>query len=272
MSEREESANANPAARSPLRVRGRLLSAYLEIGADLDTPSADPDTLVVRRLRLFDAHSADHREVPGGSTSLLVQIYSDLVPAAPAQIDAVIALGELARFPAVKMPALAMMQHLAQSLVDASRRSFEIEPAWARTIGRMAHDLTGIAPPAEVVATARLAQIDRVVERFSSDPMLTPDSLASAIQISRRTLYDLTAPTVGGISDFIRATRATRAMRMLVDPQCDVLTVTEIARRTGFSSAKHLRRALSARYQQTPEAVRAMRATPGDMVPMEEAS
>lgn len=259
MSVRGDSANVTPAARQSLLPRGRLLSAYLEIGADLDTPSADPDTLVVRRLRLFDSESAIEREVPGGSTSLLVQIYSDLVPAATAQVDAVISLGELARFPEVKMPALAMMQQLAQSLVDASRRSFEIEPAWARTIGRMVQGLTGVAPPAEVVAAARLAQIGRVVERFSSDPMLTPESLAGAVQISRRTLYDLTTPTVGGISEYIRATRAARARRMLVDPACDTLTVAEVARRTGFSSPKHLRRALGGSSNQTPESIRASR-------------
>jgi AraC-like DNA-binding protein len=259
MSALEESANSNPAARPALLTRGRLLSAYLEIGADLDTPSADPDTLVVRRLRLFDSESAGLRELPGGSTTLMVQIYSELVPAADAQIDAVIALGELARFPAVKMPALAMMHQLAMSLIDGSRRAFEIEPAWARTLGRMAQDLTGVVPSAEVVSAARLAQISRVVERFSSDPLLTPESLAETVQISRRTLYDLTKPMVGGISEFIRVTRATRAMRMLMDPACDRLTVAEIARRTGFSSPKHLRRALSSKYEVTPEAARSSR-------------
>lgn len=256
----ERDANRDVDARVPLARRGRLLSAFVEIGADLDpAASQGRNPLIVRRLRLYDDGAEFPRDDPGGTTSLVVQLYGALIPAEDKAIDTVIDLGELAGYPQATVPALGMMHELAKSLVDNAYLPFAIEPAWARALGRMVADLSGELPPAGVVAAARRAQIARVVERFSGDQRLTPVSLADTIQISRRTLYELTAPTIGGISEYIRLTRARRAVAMLVDPACDSLTIGEIARRTGFSSTKHLRRAISSIQTGTPEGIRTSR-------------
>ncbi|MGX5681400.1 helix-turn-helix domain-containing protein [Schumannella luteola] len=208
----------------------------------------------MRRLRLYDDGAAFPRDDPDGSTSLLIQMYHELIPAAEETIDEVIAVGDLARYPAATGPALAMMQELARSLVVNDYYAFSIEPAWARTLGRMVQEVTGVVPASSVVASARRAQIARMVERFSSDPRLSSDTIAETLGVSRRTLYDLTATEYGGISEHIRATRARRAAGMLRLPES--LPLAEIALRTGFSSEKQLRRALLSVFDATPAAIR----------------
>lgn len=254
------SGNAAPLdSDTDLPSHGRLLSTFIELGTDLGPLRPDIPPLVVRRLRVFDQDAGFPREDPGGTTSLVVQIYSGLIPAEESGLDALIELGELAGFPQVTIPALRMTQMLATALVDDSFLPFSIEPAWARTMARMVQDLTGSTASAATITSARKAQIRRVVERFSSDPRLTPVSLAETLEISRRTLYDLSTSSVGGISEFIRANRARRAVRMLVDPVFDRVPLGEIAERSGFSSTKHLKRALTMTYDATPAAIRRSR-------------
>lgn len=259
-------ANVNVEFRERLERRGRLISVLLEIGSDLNPEVAHLRTpLIVRRLRMYGEGAELPREDPGGSTSLLIQLHQGLIPAVEKQIDQVIAIGELAHFPLATQPALAMMQELARTLVVPDYFPFAIEPAWARTLGQMVQDVTGVAPPASVVAAARRAQIERMVERFSSDPRLSSDTIAATLQISRRTLYDLTSSALGGISEHIRATRARRAATMLADPELAHLSLTDVALRTGLSSEKQVRRALQSVYGATPADVRAGRLSLAEM-------
>lgn len=255
-------ANVDLDAREPLVRRGRLVSAFLEIGSNLDPAVAHlRNALIVRRLRLYGEGATLPREDPGGSTSLLIQLYHELIPAAEAQIEDVIDVGELAHYPAATQPALAMMQELARSLVVNDYYPFSIEPAWARTLGRMIQEVTGVTAPAAVIASARRAQIERMVERFSSDPRLTSETIAETLQISRRTLYDLTSSELGGISEHIRATRARRAAAMLADPETGSLSLADIALRTGLTSEKQVRRALHSVFGATPADIRAGRSS-----------
>lgn len=251
-----------------LTVRGRIIGVLLEVGTDSAASSRDePNTVVLRRLRLIAGTEFPEPD-PGATTSMLVHIYSDLIPASDCDIEAAIALGELSGHPRVAVTTLCLVQQLGRSLMDGTYPPFGIEPAWGRTLGQLIHTVTGALPLQADISAARLAQVSRMVERFSSDPRLSPLSIAESLEMSRRALYDLTSPLVGGISEFIRMTRAQRAVRMLVEPACDGLTVAVIAQRTGFSSPRHLRRALSAFYSRTPEVVRTSRIAPELILPL----
>ncbi|CAN5615836.1 hypothetical protein BH10ACT7_BH10ACT7_26140 [soil metagenome] len=244
-----------------LTVRGRIIGVLLEVGTDSTPSREEANSVVLRRLRLIAGTEFPEPD-PGGTTAMLVHIYSDLIPAADRDIEAALALGELSHHPRAAITTLRLVQQLGRSLMDDSYPPFAIEPAWGRTLGQLIHTVTGVVPSQEDISAARLAQVSRMVERFSSDPRLSPLSIAESLEMSRRALYDLTSPLVGGISEFIRMTRAQRAVRMLVEPACDGLTVAVIAQRTGFSSPRHLRRALSAFYSCTPEAIRSARIAP----------
>ena len=112
-------------------------------------------------------------------------------------------------------------------------------------LGTLVQKLTGVTPPPDAVNRARIAQAERVIERFSGDPRLSPETLADALAISRRTLYSLETAFPGGIGEQIRLARISAACRLLSDPEWAGATVETIARRSGFSSAQRLRRALA---------------------------
>lgn len=246
-----------PDARPGLIRRGRLISTYVETGTDLFARNSDDRGLVLRSLRLVEGSTGFVRDDPGGSTYLVIQVFSDLLPCASRELDAVLALGDLSPYPDAALPTLAMMQDLANALVDDSYPSFAIESTWARALAQMISRLTGVMPTAEVLVRARQAQLERIIERFAGDPRLSPETLAQALGVSRRTLYGLPVPVPGGVSEYIRVARLNGAQRLLRDPAWATATVETIARRSGFSSAQHLRRALAAMELGSPETLRA---------------
>jgi AraC-like DNA-binding protein len=240
-----------------LKCRGRLISTYAETGTDLFDRHSDERGLVLRSLRLYEGASGFIRDDPSGSTYLVVQVFSDLIPCADAELDAVLGLGELSMFPQAALPTLALMRDLANALVDDSYPSYAIEVTWARGLGTLVQKLTGVTPPPDAVNRARIAQAERVIERFSGDSRLSPESLADALAISRRTLYGLETAFPGGIGEQIRLARISAACRLLSDPEWAGATVETIARRSGFSSAQRLRRALASVGLESPEKLRA---------------
>lgn len=242
--------------RTALKCRGRLISTYAETGTDLFARNSDERGLVLRSLRLFEGASGFIRDDPGGSTFLVVQVFSDLIPCAPAELDAVLELGELSVFPQAALPTLGLMRDLANALVDDGYPPYAIEATWARGLGQLVLRLTGVQPSPDVVNRARIAQAERIIERFSGDERLSPDTLADALGISRRTLYGLETAFPGGISEQIRLTRIDAARRLLGDPAWATATVEHIARRSGFSSAQRLRRALASADLASPEKLR----------------
>ena len=246
-----------PTPRPDLLPRGRILSTFVEIGTSLDQrPELDPSSLIVRSLRLFAGNTGYPREEDGGTTFVVVQVYADLVPAEPGAVDAVIELGELAHYPDAAQAALATMHALSKSLIGVNDSRFSLESAWARTLGGMVNALANCSPSVERLKRSREAQLARILERFVTDPMLTPESIAEALGVSRRTLYSLDTPMGGPISEQIRHLRATHAARLLRQAEWDGVTLASIAQRTGFSSAKHMSRALAASGLGTPEQLR----------------
>lgn len=236
-----------------------VLTAFVETGSRADTSSTG-----LLQLRFFTDPLAVPTEGDGLSFStFIVHLQRDLVPAETAQIEDVVARGDVAARPEAAGPVLDQLRTvLAEPAESAHRLPFDIEPAWARTFGTVIAHITRVNPSTAVVSRARRAQIERIVERFASDPRLTPVALASSIRVSRRTLYELTGTSMGGISEYIRVARVQAAVRLLADPAFDSVPMGQIATRSGFSSAKHLTRALSALYATTPSAVRRERTHP----------
>lgn len=238
-----------------------VLTAFVETGT---RPEAVAPGTGLLQLRFF----TNPLEVPTESDSLsfstfIVHLLRDLVPAEAPQIDDVVARGDVAARPEAAGPVLDQLRTVLAEPAEASHRlPFDVEPAWARTFGTVIAQITRVNPSTASVSRARRAQIERIVERFASDPRLTPVALASAIRVSRRTLYELTGTSLGGISEYIRVARVQAAVKLLADPAFDSIPMTQIATRSGFSSAKHLTRALNALFATSPSAVRRERTYP----------
>lgn len=178
------------------------------------------------------------------SRVFIVRSELSLIPAATRNIERTAMAGDLSQL-RVAAPS-AIERALASFSGDQATVPFSIEVGWARVIGALVAEATGAQPTVETVTAARRAQIDYVVRRFSRDRRLTPDAIAEALGVSRRTLYELAEPIFGGVSEYIRTTRALRASALLADPAHAEVTVAEIARSTGFSSPRHMSRAVVA--------------------------
>ena len=71
--------------------------------------------------------------------------------------------------PQAALPTLGLMRDLANALVDDGYPPYAIEATWARGLGQLVLRLTGVQPSPDVVNRARIAQAERIIERFSGD-------------------------------------------------------------------------------------------------------
>jgi AraC family transcriptional regulator, positive regulator of tynA and feaB len=92
-----------------------------------------------------------------------------------------------------------------------------------------------------------------------SDPGLSPDKLAGALNVSRRTLYSALAATGQTPQGLIQEYRLQASRRALEDPADPNRNLLELAIACGFSDITHFGRAFKARFGCSPGAYRAGR-------------
>jgi AraC-like DNA-binding protein len=92
-------------------------------------------------------------------------------------------------------------------------------------------------------ADANAVQLRRHLERHAMDPAFDPARLAAEFGLSRAGLYRAFR-SKGGVAAAIRRWRADRAVRLLRDPAWSGRSVEAVARASGFTDARVLRRAL----------------------------
>lgn len=105
-----------------------------------------------------------------------------------------------------------------------------------------------------LVDRARRAQISRIIRQYSDDPRLTPETLAAAMGISRRTLY-LAAEPLGGLAEYLRSVRAARAIERIEDPT-ENASLEAIALESGFTSPRRMARAIQSELGVNPTSLR----------------
>ncbi len=98
--------------------------------------------------------------------------------------------------------------------------------------------------------TSLLRRAKRRIETQLTSPDLTPDKLAVALGVSRRTLYR-TFEAVGGVHDYLLSRRLERVRHELVDEN-NQQRVSQIAGKYGFSRSDSFSRIFKAHYGVTP--------------------
>lgn len=93
------------------------------------------------------------------------------------------------------------------------------------------------------------------IEARLQDPMLDADMLATALNMSRATLYRVFEP-IGGIADYIRRRRLTAAVVLLADPAQRRRKISEIAFGLGFTSESSFTRAFKLAFGVSPREAR----------------
>ncbi len=105
------------------------------------------------------------------------------------------------------------------------------------------------------LATAR-EQVVRYIDLHLTSSDLSPDALALACNMSRATLYRLTA-LAGGVQGLVQNRKLERAWDMLSRAKSR-LTLEEVAFACGFSTAAHFSRLFKQSYGISPSGLRAM--------------
>jgi AraC-like DNA-binding protein len=154
-----------------------------------------------------------------------------------------------------------MLLGMAGRLRDLSHADMtELPAVWPSLIAMLvrslaARDINGAEP-----ALSRRIQVRRFIRDHLTDPRLSPDAIAGALHVARRTLYASFPAAGDGVAAEIRRQRLQRAHAMLLDPGV-TRPIAEIAAAVGLSSPAHFSRLFRIEYGHSPREARARRST-----------
>jgi AraC-like DNA-binding protein len=147
--------------------------------------------------------------------------------------------------------------HLAY--LHRHRGDLEHDPA-ARALGQATLELvralivsaSGVAATPPDTATELRERVITYIDRHRSNPALTPAAIAAAHHVSVRQLYKVFALAHLSVEQTIVGLRLEAAHRELARPGPPWLTVSEVARRCGFTNLSHFGRRFRQRYGLSP--------------------
>ena len=157
--------------------------------------------------------------------------------------------------------ASAAIRATADSAVALDRRG-------ARELGERLVDLVALAvggvrpQPTRVSRTLLLQAARAAAERRIAEPTLSPASVAAQVGISTRYLHRLFSDDGITFRRWLQLRRLELAHADLAEPGLLGRTVGQIAHDRGFEDPSYFARAFRARYNISPTAFRAVRATP----------
>jgi AraC-like DNA-binding protein len=99
---------------------------------------------------------------------------------------------------------------------------------------------------------ARLQRIERWILEHLAEPSLTPERVAQAFGMSRRSLYNLFLGGQRTPRAFIQEARMARAQQLMAQDSGRELPLAVVAQRSGFSDPAHFSRAFHARFGLAP--------------------
>lgn len=229
--------------------RQAMTTSELAIQVDMDPGSR------VWRIR-FSVQDQPAVRRPQGATSMRVYVPTDVIPADESQLARLVSASDLDALPPSVL--MSVTAQFSADLATSDPRSvvlFSRESRWAGIVAAAIEDLTGHRPTVTQLDRARRAQIARIVDQYSGDLRLNPDTIAAALGVSRRTVY-LAAESLGGVAEYLRSVRVWRAIARIEDPDDDA-TLESIARDCGFSSPRRLCRSVQSELGINPASLRA---------------
>lgn len=139
----------------------------------------------------------------------------------------------------------------ASTLAPAQREQLDV-----RLLDLLALTLDG-APDPQLPATPlardeRLRQIQAYIDAQLGNPLLNPERIAAAHQLSVRTLHYLFKSTGQSVSDYLWQQRLQRCRQELESAAPGARTVTEIALASGFNSMSHFSSLFRRRFGLSP--------------------
>jgi AraC-like DNA-binding protein len=151
---------------------------------------------------------------------------------------------------------LKILRELSGSLLVDLRRSIvvHVHDLIAVALGIRQDDL--LIARKDRAGVARLKGIKRDILQNLDDPEMTVSAVASRQRVTPRYIHMLFEKEGMTVSAFVVAERLILARRMLSDPHCAGLTVTDIAYSVGFRDLSYFDRAFRRRFGKTPSELR----------------
>lgn len=195
---------------------------------------------------------------PYGLSTIQVNVPRTLIPVHPTVIDRITGEQRPPGEVAAGAMAASMLAAMAGRLEELSEVAMPgLDDVWIAMATMVVRSLAGLGTDGQDAAPVRRLLAERFIDAHLTDPRLGPDLIASALHMSRRSLYQLMSPTGEGIAASIRRRRLARARAMLADPAHRQLSIGEIAAAVGVPSAAHFSRLFRAEYGVTPRELRA---------------
>lgn len=202
--------------------------------------ASDPYT-----LRNPDPHRAFYLEIPRAA---MVERWHPSRPMVDS-INTTYGVGRIVR------DMCASMVLEADTLTDATRA--ELGERLIDVLALALDSPLGDAPGLDgSIKSERLRQARTCIESNIGNPLLNPERVAAACQMSVRALHYLFKGTGQSVSDYIWERRLQRCREALQMPAQRRLTVTEIALAAGFNSMSHFSSAFRRRFGVTPSDAR----------------
>lgn len=157
--------------------------------------------------------------------------------------------------PSIVMASLAGMLRDGSTLDPASQAT--LQGSTVALIERaLENQLTRTGLSAKVNNNSRLEQVKGYIQHNLANTHLTPETIAQAFAISRRSLYNLFLDQRTTPRAFIQQARLERACTLLAHPEWRERTVAQIALGCGYTDPAHFSRAFTARFGMPPSAWR----------------
>lgn len=143
----------------------------------------------------------------------------------------------------------------AESLQEKARSQLgeQVLDMLAIALDGPAQDVTMDVP---AIRSARLRQIRNYIDSNIGNPLLNPERVAKANQMSVRALHYVFKDTGKSVSDYIWGRRLERCRSELEMSAANKRTITEIAFASGFNSMSHFSSLFRSTYGITPSDVR----------------
>lgn len=165
-----------------------------------------------------------------------------------------------------RLPTATGMGRILQALcASMALESHALAPAQRQKLDERVLDLLALAldcrpddisTAAPVARDARLRQIQAYIDAQLGNPLLNPERIAAAHQLSVRSLHYLFKPTGRSVTDHLWERRLQRCRAELEADAASSRTVTEIALASGFNSLSHFSSLFRRRFGLSPREVR----------------
>ncbi len=146
----------------------------------------------------------------------------------------------------------------------------EFRAVWVSLVTMLMHSLDDTPTDGSDHAAALRFRAWQYVDRHLADPDLDPASVAAALYVSRRTLYQAMSDNGEGIAAGIRHRRLQQARELLLRPELRGFSIAQLGAAAGLPRPAHFSRLYRAEFGESPQATRAgltIRAADGSAPP-----